>query len=356
MHSYGLDCVAIGESEKIIVDLFAKAAKGEKIPQVVHSNTSPTLEEIPLIKHPSLHGCVEISRGCGRNCQFCTPTMQQRRNIPIDKIMQEVAVNVEEGNGKITLATEDLFLYGAKDNGFIPNKEAVIKLLRTVASYPGVTAIQPAHMSLAPVVYDPSMVKEAAEILIERNWNGYCGKPIVTAETGIETGSVRLSRKYMAGKPLPFKPEEWNELVPQAFGILNDNEWFPLATLIVGLPDETEDDVIETLELIDDLDKYNAFFVPLLFVPLEKCRLENQSGAELDSLSKLRWEFLMKCWEYNVRVWKASYLECRIRNPLLYDAFTKVVMPSIGLVGGLYYGAKHGGIAKEAIWNMTNVK
>jgi radical SAM superfamily enzyme YgiQ (UPF0313 family) len=356
MRSYGLDCVIIGESEKIVADLFAKAAKGEKIPQVVHSNTSPTLEEIPLIKHPSLHGCVEISRGCGRNCQFCTPTMQQRRNIPIDKIMQEVAVNVEEGNGKITLATEDLFLYGAKDNGFIPNKEAVIKLLRTVASYPGVTAIQPAHMSLAPVVYDPSMVKEAAEILIEHNWQGYCGKPIVTAETGIETGSTRLLRKYMAGKPLPFKPEEWGELVPQAFGILNDNEWFPLATLIVGLPDETEDDVIETLELIDDLDKYNAFFVPLLFVPLEKCRLENQSGAELDSLSKLRWEFLMKCWEYNVRVWRTSYLECRIRNPLLYDAFTKIVMPSIGLVGGLYYGAKHGGIAKEAIWNMTNVK
>ncbi len=90
--------------------------------------------------------------------------------------MQEVAVNVKEGNGKITLATEDLFLYGAKDNGFIPNKEAVIELLRTVASYPGVAAVQPAHMSLAPVVYDPNMVKEAAEILIERNWQGYCGK------------------------------------------------------------------------------------------------------------------------------------------------------------------------------------
>lgn len=77
-------------------------------------------------------------------------------------------------------------------------------------------------MSLAPVVYNPGMVKDAAEILIEHNWQGYCGKPIVTAETGIETGSTRLLRKYMAGKPLPFTPEEWGELVPQAFGILND--------------------------------------------------------------------------------------------------------------------------------------
>ena len=38
-------------------------------------------------------------------------------------------------------------------------------------------------------------------------------KPIVTAETGIETGSVRLMRKYMAGKMLPYKPEQWREIV-----------------------------------------------------------------------------------------------------------------------------------------------
>ena len=120
MRSYGLDCVILGESEKIVADLFTKAVKGEKVPQVVHCNTNPTLEEIPLIKHPSIHGCVEISRGCGRNCQFCTPTMQQRRNIPIDKIMEEVAVNVKEGNGKITLVTEDLFPIRCQRQRFYP--------------------------------------------------------------------------------------------------------------------------------------------------------------------------------------------------------------------------------------------
>jgi radical SAM superfamily enzyme YgiQ (UPF0313 family) len=228
-------------------------------------------------------------------------------------------------------------------------------LLRKIALYPGVEAVQPAHMSLAPVVYDPNMVKEAAEILIERNWQGYRGKPIVTAETGIETGSTRLLRKHMAGKPFPFKPEEWRELVPQAFGILNDNNWFPLATLIVGLPDETEDDVTETLELIDDLSEYNAFFVPVLFVPLEKCRLEKRSGAELNSLSKLRWELFTKCWEYNVRVWRLSFLEFRIRNPMIYNAITRFFLPAIGLISGLYYGAKHGKIVKNSIWNMTGV-
>jgi len=355
IESYGIDCVVIGESETIVAELFTKAAKGKRLPPVVHCSTNPAYEEIPSIKHASIHGCVEISRGCGRNCQFCTPTMQKRRNFPLDKIMKEVEINVKEGDGRITLGTEDIFLYGVKNNGFIPNKEAVLNLLRKVASYPGVRAIQPSHMSLAPVVYDPSMVKEVSEILIEHSWYGYRGKPIVTAETGIETGSARLIRKYMAGKPLPFKPDEWRELVSQAFGILNDNNWYPLATLIVGLPDETEDDVIETLELIDDLGEYNAFFVPLLFVPLEKCLLDDQCGAELNTLSELRWKFLTECWKYNVRVWKSSFLELRVRNPLLYDAVTEFFLPSIGFIAGLYYGAKHGRIVRNSIWNMAGV-
>ena len=85
---------------------------------------------------------------------------------------------------------------------------------------------------------------------------------------GIETGSVRLMRKYMAGKMLPYKPEQWREIVSEAFGILNDNDWYPLATLIVGLPDETEADVAEKLSLMGDLHDFNAFYVSLFFVRL----------------------------------------------------------------------------------------
>ncbi len=132
------------------------------------------------------------------------------------------------------MVTEDLFLYGAKDKTFVPNEETVVKLVKSVASVPNVKAIQPSHMSLAPVVCKPNMIKKVAEVLLEHSWYNYNGKPIVTGETGIETGSVRLMRKYMSGKMLPYKPEQWQEIVTQAFGILNDNDWYPLATLIVG--------------------------------------------------------------------------------------------------------------------------
>jgi radical SAM superfamily enzyme YgiQ (UPF0313 family) len=205
-------------------------------------------------------------------------------------------------------------------------------------------------MSLTPVVCKPDMIKEVAEVLIERNWYFHGKKPIVTAETGIETGSVRLMKKYMAGKMLPYRPEQWKEIVAGAFGILNDNDWYPLATLIVGLPEENEKDVLDTLELLDDLKGYNAFYVPLFFVPLENCLLDDKKGAELDSLSKIRWEFLIRCWEYNIKIWRDTFLENRIHNPLLFNAVNKIAIPYAARIAGIYYGMKRGEQLKQAFW------
>jgi radical SAM superfamily enzyme YgiQ (UPF0313 family) len=198
------------------------------------------------------------------------------------------------------------------------------------------------------------MVKEVAEILIEHNWYFHGKKPIVTAETGIETGSIRLMRKYMAGKMLPFKPERWKEIVYQAFGILNDSNWYPLATLIVGLPEENEDDVAQTLELMDDLKDFKAFYVPLFFVPLENCLLMNKKGAELDSLTKARWELLTRCWEYNVRIWKDTFLAHRIQNPIARALVKRAVIPYAAKAAGTYYSLKHRGQTGDAIRRMAN--
>jgi len=349
MDDYGIDCVFIGEGESAIAELFRRAVNGESIPRTVRIKKGVESERVPTIKHAAIHGGIEISRGCGRNCQFCTPTMQMKRDISLEKIMAELEVTVREGCSRITLVTDDMFLYGSQGKSFIPNREAIVKMVKSVASHPGVKAVQPSHTSLAPVVCDPVMVQEVAEILIERYWYSHKKKPIVTSETGIETGSVRLMRKYMAGKMLPFKPEQWKEVISQSFGIMNDNDWYPLTTLIIGLPDEKEEDVIQTLELMDDLKGYNAFYVPLLFVPLENCLLMNKSGAELDGLTKVRWEFLTVCWEYNFRNWADTFIGNRVSNPFLFNFIRRGVMPVVGKMAGFYYGAKHGKQMKMAI-------
>jgi radical SAM superfamily enzyme YgiQ (UPF0313 family) len=355
--SYGVDCVLLGGRPEPIVNIFKKAVNGEALPSIVKADESISNWDynalMPLAKHAGIHGAVEISKGCGRNCQFCTPTMQHKIDVPMEKIMKEVALTTAEGSNHVTLVTEDLFLYGTKDKQFIPNKDAVVNLVKRVAKYPGVKSIQASHMSLAPAVHNPQMIKDLAEILIERSWYSFGKKAIITAETGIETGSPRLMKKYMAGKMLPFKPEQWQEVVEQAFGIFNDNEWYPLATLIIGLPDEKEEDILQTLELMDKLKSYNAFYVPLFFVPLENCVLMNKKGAEMDSLSKARWDFFIKCWEYNIRIWKPTFLENRIPNPFVYKAIDQFVIPYVGRVAGFYYGLTRGEQLKQAFWTLS---
>jgi radical SAM superfamily enzyme YgiQ (UPF0313 family) len=353
--AYGVDCVFIGSMPDEIIDIFKKAVNGEPLPRVIRGAKSAAnwdYTTMPLIKHAAIHGAVEISKGCGRNCQFCTPTMHRKVDIPLDTVMNEVKTTVREGSDHITLITEDLFLYGAKDKKFVPNKEAVVQLVKSVAEYPGVKSIQVSHMSLAPIVCKPDMVKELAEILIERSWYSHGKKPIITAETGIETGSARLMRKYMAGKMLPYKPEQWQEIVTSAFGILNDNAWYPLATLIIGLPDEKEEDVLATLELMDALKGYNAFYVPLFFVPLENCILMNNKGAELDSLSKARWDFFIRCWEYNIHIWRGTFLENRFSNHIAYTAVNNIAIPTFAKIMGLYYGWKRSEQLKQAFWKL----
>jgi radical SAM superfamily enzyme YgiQ (UPF0313 family) len=346
----------MGGRPDAIFDVFNKLVNDEQVPRIVRADESLRswdYSSMPLIRHAAIHGAVEISKGCGRNCQFCTPTMQGKIDVPLEKIMAEVRTTTSEGSDHITLVTEDLFLYGAKSKTFIPNQKAVVKLVKSVAEFPGVRSIQASHMSLAPVVQNPRMIKELAEILINRAWYSHCNKPIITAETGIETGSVRLMKKYMAGKMLPFKPNQWQEIVTNAFGVLNDNDWYPLATLIVGLPDEKEEDVLQTLELMDKIKDYNAFYVPLFFVPLENCVLMNKKGAELDSLSKARWDFFIRCWEYNIKIWKNTFIGARLRNPILCDAVNNIIIPYFGRIAGLYYGRTRGEQLKQAFWTLS---
>ena len=111
--SYGVDCVLIGGRPGPIVELFKKALNGEPIPRIVKADESLNNwnynQEMPLTKNVAIHGAVEISKGCGRNCQFCTPTMQNKVDVPLDKIMQEVALSTAQGSDHITLITEDLF-------------------------------------------------------------------------------------------------------------------------------------------------------------------------------------------------------------------------------------------------------
>jgi len=86
---------------------------------------------------------------------------------------------------------------------------------------------------------------------------------VVGHGNGIETGSSELAKKIMPAKAHPFKAEEWTQVVQTGMGLMHDNKLVPACTLIVGLPEEKEEDIIKTMELVDDLKHVRSFIVPL---------------------------------------------------------------------------------------------
>ncbi|MFH1100515.1 MAG: radical SAM protein [Methanobacteriota archaeon] len=306
--SLGIDVLFHGEGEHDLVDVFTKLMNNKEVPPSYEAK-KPNTSEISLIQHAASYGMVEIMRGCGRGCQFCSPTMRTKYSLPLDHIMKEVEVNIREGSHSIFTVTEDIFLYQSKP-GFIPNREKVVKLYKTIASYPGVDYILLSHASLAPVLYDPKLLEELSPILLEKTkWNPKTSKmyqkPFVSVEVGIETGSVHLMKKYMKGKALPYTVDKWPEIVLQGIGKMNDYDWWPLCTIMTGQPDETEADVLATLELIDDLRNNHAkmFYTPVLFIPLKDAILGNKTRTNLKNLTELQWEVLARCWRNNIDFW-----------------------------------------------------
>ena len=180
--------------------------------------------------------------------------------------MEEVEINARNGTKMIMLVTEDIFLYQSLP-GFKPNREALEKLIKRIASVPGVEYIQVTHSSWPAAVYDPKALEVISPILYEKTFWEIRGKKYIGAIIGIESGSVRLMSKYMRGKAKPLSIEKWPEIVVEGAGIYNGNQWYPGGTIILGMPGETEDDALRTLELVDDLKDYMIVLIPLLFVP-----------------------------------------------------------------------------------------
>jgi len=103
----------------------------------------------------------------------------------------------------------------------------------------------------------------------------------------------------------------------------------PACTLIVGVPEETEDDLIKTIELVDDLKDIKSLIVPLYFVPMG--RLKNEDWFKCEEISGLYRELLVKCLKHDVR-WVYSLIDDSFAGrwykpfiTLLYKLFVRII-------------------------------
>ncbi len=310
----GIDCVVDGRAEAgETMELIRRAVRGEEIPRTLEAAHPKDRDSLLIPEKRTTFGVVEMTTGCGRRCHFCVPDLNPQLDVPKDKIMRAVAANLREGNKQISLATEDMFIWGQVRTGvpfYFPNREALLDLYTEIARAPGLENHVLSHATIAPAVVDPLLIEKLTEVLLDKSpihlpaFSTHPRKKILSPLIGLETGSVRMARSIMPGKAVPFPIEEWPSVVIHGLTILNRNNWFPVLTLMIGNPGETDEDTMETLDLVYEIERRGlfAFLVPSIFTPLCDTRMENKQGVrETRQLTPLQWQLMMKCWRLNLR-------------------------------------------------------
>ena len=309
-----VDCVVDGRSESDeTMDLFRRAIRGEPLPRFLQVSHPTGRDGLLTPRKRTTFGVVEMTTGCGRRCHFCLPDLNPQIDFPKQKIMEAVRANVSEGNNQISLATEDMFIWGQVHTEvpfYFPNREALVDLYREVVDTPGVRYHLLSHCTMAPSVVDPKLIEELSGVLLDKSpvklpsVSSHPEGRIISPLIGMETGSVRMAKQIMPGKGVPFPIEEWPSVLIQGLTTLNRHNWFPVMTLMVGNPGETDEDCKATLDLLYEVERRGlfAFFVPSIFTPLHDTRLAAKQGVqESRELTPLQWQIMMKCWKLSLR-------------------------------------------------------
>lgn len=290
----------------------------------IHYWDEPEIDDIPDIVEPSMHGMVEVMRGCGRGCKFCDVTLRPLRYYPPEKVKREIEVNIKKGGQRNAwLHSDDIFVYGLdprKTKNMAPNREALEELFTAVMSA-GIAHTNPTHGTLAGAIADEKLIPNISKI-IKSGPNNKTG-----IQCGFETGSLRLIGKYADRKLSPYKPEEWHWVVKEGVKTLNEHHWIPAFTLIMGLDNaETEEDAWDTIRLINELEKEQpeSMFTttPLTFVPIGL--LEKSEFFDIgNEMTAAQLGVMYKTWQHNFKYGIQKFMDKTGQNsPLKRKVFT----------------------------------
>jgi len=291
MKIHGIDTVVVGEADELAVDLFQDLEKGDA-PELMHCFVR-NLENIPTIEGPTINSLIEAMRGCGRGCDFCDVNKRSKKDLPIERLQYEAKINLDYGFDSIWLHSDEMLLYGCDNRDFIPNRDVIVDLWKGLKGL-GANFIGTTHMTFSAVAADPTLMEQIAQV----NGQDKSGRWLAT-NLGIETVSPAMVKKHLGVKTKPFSTEEWGSVVREGAKILNDNHWFPAATIIIGWPDETPDDVQYTIDMLSDFREmdFRGLVAPLLYQDFSE-----RNSMHFGNLNEAQFTLFWKCWENNMRV------------------------------------------------------
>ncbi len=291
-----VDTIFNGEAEIDFPIIVKKSLDGESLPAEI-TGRMPDINHIPNIMKPGRFGEVQVTRGCPRGCSFCSITPETYRTIPMENIEAETLLYLENGYKDIEFITDDIMLYGQKK--LTANHDAIVNLFSTIKKM-GARYLTFPHISAPAVLFSPDTLFEISEIGGLKEYGAEA--PVV----GLETGSTKIMHKYMNAKPYPWKPEDWKDVIVKATSIMNQASVFPCYTMTIGYPEETEEDLKQSIDIVQSIidNNYTAWIFPLPVIPMTSSRISKNPFPYMEKLPEGYWDLLYESWKYDFRTTK----------------------------------------------------
>jgi B12-binding domain/radical SAM domain protein len=262
----GFDCVVVGEGEISFPDLLERMLAGQDCgdirglacqeggsPRYTGKGPGVLLDRFaPFSPKYRRFGPIEISRGCPWACSYCqTPSLfgHTMRHRSVEAIVRYAEIGKSYGLRDVRFITPNAFAYDS--DGRNPNLRALERLLKGVGEIYGKEHV---YLGSFPSEIRPDMVsREAVELIIRHAAN----KNLVI---GAQSGSQRLLDRIHRGHSVAD--------VYSAVKIVVHSGLVANVDIIFGLPGETEEDIRQTLKMMEDLTSMGARIHSHTFIPL----------------------------------------------------------------------------------------
>ena len=287
---HGIDVLYEGFFESDGPELFMDLIGGKAVPPRA-GRPDPAVDSVRPIRAPSMLGIIELSRGCGRGCMFCTSAQTKMQHLPPDTILADLETNVAGGVRSVVSGSEDFFRYGSADGRV--DFEALRGLLTQMKAVPGLRFMQIDHANVTSVLQlDDEQLREIRRLLTWRERTDY-----LWVNMGVESANGHLVQAVSPGKLAGRRPEDWPDMVREAADRMIRTGFFPVLSVVLGLPGETGDDVARTHRLVDDLIGAGAVIFPIFYEPITP----GLRPFDLQTMRADHLDLYVACYENNFR-------------------------------------------------------
>lgn len=289
-----IDVVFEGYFENLGPQLFTDLIDGKETKSYI-CETGTCLDSVRALAGASMLGIVELSRGCGRGCSFCTMAGKKMEHLPVDTIISDLKTNVAAGIRTVVSGSEDFFRYGAK--GLKPEFDKLHGLLTEMQKIRELSFMQIDHGNVTSVMQmTDEQLREIRRLLTWTEKSDY-----LWVNMGVESANGQLVVANCPGKVAPCRPEDWDEVVRQTVDRLVANGFFPVISLVLGLPGETGADVEQTLRLVKFLEKRKAVVFPIFYEPLLADEIAAGVNFTREKMRAEHLELYRTCYEINFK-------------------------------------------------------